>query len=172
MLGLLGPRINSGRIWRERPAAEQSEGAWHRWARTVSNHPWVAIVSSVAILLVLALPALSLDLGQTDDGAAAKGSATRDSYDALTGGFGAGLNGPLLVAVQLQQPAKNDQASLDNLTQQQQQQQAAVAAGQASPPTQQQQDQQKQQEQFLSSPASDPRLQTLKTDMEKTADVA
>src|SRR5262249_23647762 len=77
-----------------------------------------------------------------------------------------------LVAVQLQQPAKNDQASLDNLKQQQQQQQAAVAAGQASPPTQQQQDQQKQQEQFLSSPAADPRVPTPKNRQAKNPDVA
>ena len=172
MLGLLGPRINSGRIWKERPAAEQKEGVWHRWARAVSRHPWTAIVSSVAILLVLAIPALSLDLGQTDDGAAAKGSKTRESYDALTSGFGAGVNGPLLVAVRLSQPATNDQASLDKLKQKEQQQQQTVDAGKAAPPTQQQQAQQQQQEQFLATPASDPRLQTLRADMQNTADVA
>ena len=172
MLGLLGPRINSGRIWKERPAAEQKEGVWHRWARAVSRHPWTAIVSSVAILLVLAIPALSLDLGQTDDGAAAKGSKTRESYDALTRGFGAGVNGPLLVAVRLSQPATNDQASLDKLKQKDQQQQQTVDAGKAAPPTQQQQAQQQQQEQFLATPASDPRLQTLRTDMQNTSDVA
>ena len=107
----------------------------------------------------MAIPARSLDLGQTDNGTQAKGTQTRTSYDALAAGFGPGLNGPLLVAVDLAKPAKNDQAQLQKVTQQQAQQQQAVAAGQAPPPTQQQHDQAAQQKQFLSSTASDPRLQ-------------
>ena len=76
------------------------------------------------------------------------------------------------MAVRLSQPATNDQASLDKLKQKEQQQQQTVDAGKAAPPTQQQQAQQQQQEQFLATPASDPRLQTLRTDMQNTSDVA
>ena len=161
------------RLERQRPGApDQNDGVWHRWAEPSAATRGRRSSARVAILLVLAIPVLSLDLGQTDDGAAAKGSKTRESYDALTSGFGAGVNGPLLVAVRLSQPATNDQASLDKLKQKDQQQQQTVDAGKAAPPTQQQQAQQQQQEQFLATPASDPRLQTLRTDMQNTSDVA
>ena len=76
MLGLLRHRINSGRVTGNTGAPATDTGAWHRWAELVSRHPWIAIVAALAVLLVLAIPTLSLDLGQTDDAAAAKG--TRD----------------------------------------------------------------------------------------------
>jgi RND superfamily putative drug exporter len=119
----------------------------------------------------MAVPAFSLTLGQTDDGAEAPGTQTRESYDAITHGFGAGLNGPLLIAVDLSKPAENDQASLDDFNKQQDQQSQAVAAGQAPPPTQSQQDDAAQQQQFLESKSSDPRLQQVRDDIEKTDDV-
>ena len=104
MLGLLGHRINSGRVTGNTGAPDPHAGGWHRWAELVSRHPWTAIVAALVILLVLAIPVLSLELGQTDDAAAAPGTETRESYDAMTAGFGAGLNGPLLIAVDLSKP--------------------------------------------------------------------
>ena len=89
----------------------------------------------------------------------------------MTRGFGAGSNGPMLIAVDLSKPATNDQKQLDSVKQQQ---------SDASRRRQQQQDQAKnsdqaaqtqQQEQFLESKASDPRLQTLRTDLQKTKGV-
>jgi putative drug exporter of the RND superfamily len=105
MLGLLGHRINSGRVTGRTGAPDSHAGGWHRWAELVSRHPWTSIVAALVILLVLAIPVLSLELGQTDDAAAAPGTETRESYDAMTAGFGAGLNGPLLIAVDLSKPA-------------------------------------------------------------------
>jgi RND superfamily putative drug exporter len=172
MMGLLGHRINNGRVpGISNEGLPSEEGGWHRWARTVSHHPWLAIIASVAFLLVMAIPVLTLTLGQTDDGASAPGSQTRLSYDAISTGFGPGLNGPLLIAVDLSKPAKNDQGQLDDANDKQAQQTQAVQAGQAPPPTQSQQDQAAQQQKFLESKSSDPRLQDLKKDMEKTDDV-
>jgi RND superfamily putative drug exporter len=172
MLGLLGPRINSGRLpWLGGSGVKTEEGAWHRWARFVSDHAWASIFVSIVLLVVLAIPVFSLTLGQTDDGSAAPGSETRLSYDALSRGFGPGLNGPLLIAVRLSDPAKNDQKKLDDANSQQEQQTQAVQAGQAPPPSQSQQDQAAEQQKFLESKSSDPRLQTLMKDMEKTDDV-
>jgi RND superfamily putative drug exporter len=107
MLGLLGHRINRGRVTSYTGAPNPHQSGWHRWAELVSRHPWISIAAALAILLVLAIPVLSMDLGQTDDGAAASGTETRESYDAISAGYGAGLNGPLLVAVDLSKPASS-----------------------------------------------------------------
>ena len=42
---------------------------WARWANLVARHPIPAVVVSVTILLVLALPARNLHFGQADIGA-------------------------------------------------------------------------------------------------------
>ena len=171
MLGLLRHRINSGRVTGNTGAPATDTGAWHRWAELVSRHPWIAIVAALAMLLVLAIPTLSLDLGQTDDAAAAKGTETRESYDAITAGYGAGLNGPLLVAVDLSKPATNDQAQLQTFNQQQTQQQQAVQAGTGAGAEPAGPGQRAAAEDFLESKASDPRLVSLHDAIAKTADV-
>ncbi len=53
------------------------------------------------MLLVLATPFTALRLGQPDDGNDARGSTTRQAYDTLAEGFGAGFNGPLVLAAKL-----------------------------------------------------------------------
>jgi RND superfamily putative drug exporter len=135
------------------------------------------------VLLVLALPLRMLHLGQTDIGALPTDTQSRQSYDRMSHGFGAGSNGPMLIAVSLSKKATNDQKKLDDLKQQQSEQQAQQqqaqqqAAQEGAPPPQptseqsSQEAQTKQQEQFLESTASDPRLQKLRTDMQKTKDV-
>jgi RND superfamily putative drug exporter len=137
----------------------------------------------VAILLVLAAPVRNLHLGQTDVGALPPGTEARQAYDAMSDGFGAGSNGPMLVAVNLSKAAKNDQQKLDDQQKQQsdqQKQQTQKLEAQGVPPQQAQQQvksqskptsQEQQQQQFLESTASDPRLQTLKTDMGKAPGV-
>ena len=49
---------------------------------------------------------------------------SRQAYDRMTRGFGAGSNGPMLIAVDLSKPATNDQKQLDSVKQQQSDQQA------------------------------------------------
>src|SRR6202042_2152810 len=54
----------------------------------------------VVVMLVLAIPVLSLRLGSSDQGNDPLGSTTRQAYDLLAKGFGPGFNGPLeLVSV-------------------------------------------------------------------------
>lgn len=167
LLALVGERIHFGRLpWHKVSNPAEFEGAWHRWARQVARHRWIAILSSVAVLVVLTIPALSMSLGQIDDGSAPEGSQARLSYDALSSGFGAGFNGPLLVAVDLsQKPAKNDSKQLKSTEQKQQQ---LEAAGMATP---EQEQQLAESEQFYKSKSSDPRLQDLMNDLKKTKGV-
>src|SRR5262249_31899883 len=55
----------------------------------------------LALLLILAAPALSLRLGQTDNSTKPASSTLRRSYDLLAAGFGPGFNGPMIAAVDM-----------------------------------------------------------------------
>ncbi len=79
--------------------AEPSErGFWYRWSRTVQRHPVVAGLAAVLVLVCLALPMFSMRQAFTDAGNDPPSTTTRQAFDALATGFGAGFNGPLVVA--------------------------------------------------------------------------
>ena len=83
---------------------------WRRWASLIERRPWPAAIAAVAIMLALAAPALSMHLGNSDQGNDPTSRTTRHAYDLLSQGFGPGFNGPLLVVAQL--PNKGDTAAL------------------------------------------------------------
>ena len=56
---------------------------------------------SLALLLTLALPMLSIRLGAADQGNDPSSLTTRRAYDLLAKGFGPGFNGPVLLAAEL-----------------------------------------------------------------------
>ncbi len=188
MLGALGPRINSLRVQlgRTHPDDHEPHG-WLRWAEGVSRRPWSAVVVSVAILVVLALPLRNLTLGQSDNSAMPKSTEVRKAYDGITKGFGAGTNGPLLIAVSAGKPLKPDQGQLDKVNSQEQQlkaqQQQIVDQGLAAGLSEQEAEDQAQQQtasqqqkltedkKKASSPASDPSLTKLQNEIAKTPDV-
>jgi len=101
------------------PASEEKEGRRARsLARWVAGRPVITAVVSTVVLLGLAAPALNLQLGQPDDSNRPAGDTMRIAYDRLADGFGAGFNGPLLVAVDLQgvsDPAATAQGVADDL---------------------------------------------------------
>ena len=59
--------------------------------------------------MVLAIPLLSLRLGQLDAGTDPTSQSSRRAYDLLAQGFGPGVNGPLTVVVQLPDGSRPDQ---------------------------------------------------------------
>jgi uncharacterized membrane protein YdfJ with MMPL/SSD domain len=112
VLSLLGDHINRLRLpTRLRPASTPAgTGMWAGWGRTVTRHPYLAIAASVIALAILAIPVLSLNLGQEDIGATPTDTTERQAYDLMTDGFGVGYNGPLLISVSLGTPATTDPA--------------------------------------------------------------
>ena len=58
-------------------------------------------VSSLAVLLVIAIPMFSIRLGAADQGNDPTSITTRRAYDLLAKGFGPGFNGPVLLASDL-----------------------------------------------------------------------
>ncbi|MHA6765044.1 MMPL family transporter [Streptacidiphilus sp. PAMC 29251] len=74
---------------------EQTFGA--AWGRFVVRFRIPVLVIGVGILLVLAIPLASLQLGLPSGSSKPKSDTQRIAYDLTTNGFGAGFNGPLLV---------------------------------------------------------------------------
>ena len=114
LLGVLGGHIDSLRvqIGRTHPDDQQPHG-WARMARAVGGRPWPYMIASTILLLVLAFPLVHLKLGQSDQSVLPKSTTSRQAYDAIAQGFGAGSNGPLLIAVRFGTPAKPAQAGGD-----------------------------------------------------------
>ena len=101
LLGFAGHNIDRWRIGRARTgsAAESHATLSARWARRVIGRPGVALVGGLAIMLLLAIPALSMRLGMPDDGSQPESTTRRQAYDLLAEGFGPGFNGPFLIVV-------------------------------------------------------------------------
>ncbi|WP_328683006.1 MMPL family transporter [Streptomyces sp. NBC_00343] len=76
-----------------------------RWAGFVLRHPWPVLFGTVAGLVVLALPVLGLQLGQSGDEAKSTATTERRAYDDLAKAFGPGFNGPLTVVVDVSDSA-------------------------------------------------------------------
>ncbi|MCX5229814.1 MMPL family transporter [Streptomyces sp. NBC_00233] len=117
MLGVLGMRVLSRRQRRRLaaagPQAENKARLTARWSLYVEKHPRVLAVAAFAAMLVIAVPALSLRLGTSDQGNNPETSTTRQAYDLLAEGFGPGFNGPLQVVAEV--PGPQDRSALDGL---------------------------------------------------------
>jgi len=79
-------------------------GFWHRWSRLIQRRAWVTGTLAVLVLVLLALPLFSMRLAFTDASNDPTTQTTRQAYDLLAQGFGAGFNGPLVVAVDMHGP--------------------------------------------------------------------
>jgi putative drug exporter of the RND superfamily len=101
LLGMAGRRVLGRRERRGTPTAPKGPGVAERWARGVARRPIVSALAGTAILLALAAPVLGLRLGQPDDGTRPASMTQKVAYDRLVDGFGAGFNGPLVLAVAL-----------------------------------------------------------------------
>ena len=117
LLGFLGMRVLSRRERRrlaaDGPAPDGTFGAWTRLAAFVQRHPAPLAAVAAAVMLVLALPVLSLRLGSSDAANDPASTTTHQAYDLLATGFGPGFNGPLQLVGTTSSPA--DTASFARL---------------------------------------------------------
>ncbi len=182
ILAIVGDGIDRLALPHRRAAGDDHPHGWERWARFVARRPLPSALVAVVVLVALAVPALDLYLGQQDNGALPTDTEARQAYDALTASFGVGANGPLLVSVDMsEQPAKPDQAKLDDLAKQESDQKAAarakaeaqgLPASAADPQVKQIEDKAAAQRKQLEQKATDPRLTHLRDDLSKTDGVS
>ena len=107
-LGLAGERINGRKSKREKLAAKNAGGVspgWERWGNHVAKNAWKYAIGVTTALLALTAPVLALQLGFPDEGTLPETRTERRAYDLVAEGFGPGVNGPLIVAVDISQDA-------------------------------------------------------------------
>ena len=100
LIALLGHRVSEpGKIvGRLRPRRKQRTGPgfWERWTNTLMKRPLPFAIGATALMLLLALPGLSLQLGTGAIPQFPKGFETRDGFElAAQGHGGAGAMGPI-----------------------------------------------------------------------------
>ncbi len=104
VLALLGHRIDSGRLGM--PRQDDSLEGRNRtpvaaWGRFVTRNAKIVLPICVVLLVLAALPVLSVRLGLADAGTAPKNQTTRQAYDLLSEGFGPGFTEPIPVVIAL-----------------------------------------------------------------------
>ncbi|WP_225850046.1 MMPL family transporter [Streptomyces sp. HPF1205] len=118
MLGVLKMRVLSRRQRRKLAAAggvleAKPNGPAARWSALVQRNPRALALVAVVVMGTLAVPALSLRLGSSDQGNNPTTTTTRKAYDMLSDGFGPGFNGPLTILATA--PTAGDKAAVTKL---------------------------------------------------------
>ncbi|WP_018505982.1 MMPL family transporter [Parafrankia discariae] len=97
--------VRAGEFIDDRPT-----GFWARWSRFVAQRRVAVAIISGAVMIVIALPFFSLQLGSSDQGSDPKTSTTRTGYDLISADFGVGYNSTLEAVVS--GPGASDKAYL------------------------------------------------------------
>jgi putative drug exporter of the RND superfamily len=110
LLGFIGPRVLSRRerrgISESGPVAETvTSGLWYRWSRSIERQSALRAAVGLLVMVVIALPVFSLQLGLNDAGTDPASFTTRQAYDLLAEGFGPGFNGPFELVSTVHGPA-------------------------------------------------------------------
>jgi RND superfamily putative drug exporter len=118
LLGFFGDRIFSRRQRKQMradgPATEEVVGFWKRWALFIERRPVVPAVVAFAVVVVIALPILTLRLGLDDAGSDPTSSTTHQAYDLVAEGFGPGFSGPFELVAAL--PSAADETKFAAIT--------------------------------------------------------
>ncbi|MCW2956199.1 MAG: family transporter [Thermoleophilia bacterium] len=99
VLGLLGHRVERWRVRRERPAPDTTANGWYRLTHAVMRRPGLAIFGGIALLLLLAAPALTARLDVPHDEVLASDAPSLVARDTLQERFGEKVEAPVVLVV-------------------------------------------------------------------------
>ncbi len=102
--------VRAGQFIDDRPI-----GRWAQWSAFVGRNRTLVAVGSGALIIVLAVPFFSLQLGASDQGSDPKSSTTRIGYDLISTDFGVGYNSALEAVVN--GPGASQQGYLQHVAQ-------------------------------------------------------
>ncbi|MFJ3218430.1 MMPL family transporter [Kitasatospora sp. NPDC086801] len=114
LLGFAGRAIDRLPVWKRAlrsgagPDGRTTLG--ERWGRFVVRRPLAVLLTGLAGLGLLAVPAASLQLGLPGGGSQAAGTDARKAYDLVGESFGPGFNAPLVVVVDAEGVPQPEQA--------------------------------------------------------------
>jgi RND superfamily putative drug exporter len=100
--------VRAGEFIDDRPV-----GFWARWSQFVARRRIVVAIVSGAVMVAIALPFFSLQLGASDQGSDPNSSTTRAGYDLIASDFGVGYNSALEAVVS--GPGASDPAYLERV---------------------------------------------------------
>ncbi|TDB85389.1 MMPL family transporter [Actinomadura sp. KC216] len=109
VLGLAGGRVLRRRDRAAGATIKVESPRVRRWAEHVGRHPWPWLLAAFALMLALAAPALGMRTWPSDASSEPTSNTVRQAYDLVEEGYGAGANGPLIVAIDLK---KTDRSAL------------------------------------------------------------
>jgi putative drug exporter of the RND superfamily len=105
LLAVLGPRVNSLRLWRREPKPV-GQGVWHRIATFVMRRPVPIAVAVIVVLLLLGLPFLRIQFGLPDDRVLPEHLSSRQVQDDIRARFSSDESRALqVVATDIDDPA-------------------------------------------------------------------
>ncbi len=106
-----GPLTKTVNLTSDKPLEETAS---YRWSRFVQRRAVIITISATLLLMIVAIPVLSIQLGFADAGNDPEGTTTRQAYDLLEEGFGPGANGPLILVTEL--PSDTDLMEIQAVT--------------------------------------------------------
>jgi RND superfamily putative drug exporter len=111
-LSILGKNIDRLKMPFRRLHQEEEGGrGWKKWADKIQANPVRWAISSTLILLFICLPVTQIRLGSSDSGNDPVNTTTRQAYDTLAKGFGAGYNGPITLLADVSNQKSSDSAA-------------------------------------------------------------
>jgi uncharacterized membrane protein YdfJ with MMPL/SSD domain len=111
---LFGLLVRMVRTRRRRPgstSATPRPGFWERWTAIVTARPWISAGLTAAVLLALAIPALSLDFGNGALRQFPKDNETRVGAELAAQKAGPGATGPVQAIAQLDSGRVSDDSN-------------------------------------------------------------
>jgi RND superfamily putative drug exporter len=90
-------------VSKEKDPDRAAEGRWARWTGLALRHPGRTLAVGLALLFLLASPALKMTLGMPGAGVVDEGRTSRDGYETMIESFGPGAAAPIFVTVPLDQ---------------------------------------------------------------------
>ena len=90
----LGDRVL---VSKDKDPDRRAEGRWARWTGMALKRPGRTLAAGLALLLLLAGPALGMRLGMPGAHVVDKGASSRDGYDMVTAAFGPGAAAPIFI---------------------------------------------------------------------------
>ncbi|MFF5575433.1 MMPL family transporter [Streptomyces luteogriseus] len=123
LLGFIGRHIDRYHVRppvaeTEAGAGDTPQGTWHRYAQRVERRPLRFLSAGVAVVVVLAIPLFSIQLGHIGDGADPTSFTDRRAYDLMADAFGPGSNGPLTVVIDQTNVPQSQRSDLASKAQQ------------------------------------------------------
>ncbi|HYK32052.1 MAG TPA: MMPL family transporter [Streptosporangiaceae bacterium] len=111
-LAVLGPRVNALRVRRSvaKPHAEETTGAWYRFARSVMRRPIGYVAVIVVVLLALGAPFLHVVWGGTDARVLPSAAQPRVVAQALSRDFAGNPTAPVESLIRFTGPVAGSQA--------------------------------------------------------------